>query len=160
MTKGKVYLKKNDNSNRMIYPDDFDLEGAAQNADSVRDSQVLSSEIPNQPDPSQTSRRAPFHANQPPSPSVLTPMIFSQSNKYSSNSSVTFVSKNLNTQLKQLDNFNLNICHLNAQSLCSSTHHEELRQFVSSKNLDIIAISETWLKDYIPDNGSIHVHHR
>lgn len=42
----------------------------------------------------------------------------------------------------------LNICHLNAQSLPSSI--DELQIIFENVNLHIIAISETWLKPYIP----------
>ena len=47
----------------------------------------------------------------------------------------------------------LKLCHVNAQSLACSRHHEELRQLVTNDSIDVVAVSETWLNKCIPDNS-------
>ena len=89
--------------------------------------------------------------NKAKSPSVLAPMFLSLSNQLSNQSSRTFVSTNLNTELEQWNDSNLEIHQLNAQFMGSTARHKKLRQFVTANNLDVIGFSETWLKDFIPD---------
>ena len=48
MTRVQIYLKKDDNSKRMNYPEDFISEGVAENKNPVPNSQTLSSGTPNQ----------------------------------------------------------------------------------------------------------------
>ena len=46
----------------------------------------------------------------------------------------------------------LSICHKNAQSLASMPHLEKLREMTINEDPHLIAISETWLDETIPDN--------
>ena len=43
----------------------------------------------------------------------------------------------------------LNICHINAQSLCKKI--DEFRYLFEGSNMDVIAVSETWFSDKYPD---------
>lgn len=42
----------------------------------------------------------------------------------------------------------LNICHVNAQSLCA--HYDEFKLFFEKDDYQIICISESWLKPSMP----------
>ena len=61
----------------------------------------------------------------------------------------------LKNMLHNIPNF-LNIGHVNCQSIKSSNNSfsiEELKSVLDGNYLDIIGISETWLKPFVSDNA-------
>lgn len=53
-----------------------------------------------------------------------------------------------------LSSNNLNICHLNIQSLCARQMSKfcEFRDCFENSKIDIICLTESWLSDSIPDD--------
>lgn len=61
-----------------------------------------------------------------------------------------------NLYLKHLNRDNLNLGHVNSQSICpnrNSTKIDELRNILSNLYLDVVGITETWLNDCILDTA-------
>ncbi|XP_075150516.1 uncharacterized protein LOC142224618 [Haematobia irritans] len=55
-----------------------------------------------------------------------------------------------------LDTRNMNILHINAQSIVptsNSTKFDEIRTILVGQDFDVVGVSESWLKDFVVDNA-------
>lgn len=53
-----------------------------------------------------------------------------------------------------LSNNNMNICHINIQSLCARqmSKFSEFKDCFENSKIDIICLTESWLSDSVPDD--------